>query len=449
MSTLSIQDVGKWLGIVLEDKRPLKHVHTDGRLCVPGSLYVALKGDRADGHQFLSQAAERGAIAAIVQEGYRGSDAGLILLPVKDPLEAFHALACEVLALRKPFVIGVTGSIGKTTVKEFIATLLATTYRVAKSPESYNGHTGLPLAILNADPAAQVLVLEMAMSHKNEMDRLVEIAQPDFAVITRVAPAHIGHFHSLEEIAIEKAKILSSPRLKFSCIHSRNTLYPFMRRAMQSTYSGEQADMFLTQEGEGWRLVNQKRKEHCVLQLPFSEVHLLENFLVAAMVAREMNVSWQEIQKRAHHLQPFKHRFEKIYLQEPRGAIIIDDSYNNNPVSLKTSLQNLPKPSLKGKVIAVLGEMRELGQVSKMAHEEIGLIALPIVECLLCYGIETRPLYEMFIRHHKEAYHFLEKNALLKLLKERLQEEDILLVKGANSNQLWEVIENLKECVSV
>jgi UDP-N-acetylmuramoyl-tripeptide--D-alanyl-D-alanine ligase len=445
MSILSIKEIGALFGAALQDERIVSTTYVDGRLCTPGGLYFALKGRQVDGHDFLAQAASLGAIGAVVQENYQGAEYGLGLIRVKNPLAALHTLAKHVIEMRKPLIIGVTGSIGKTTVKEFIASLLAVQYRVGKSPSSYNGQIGLPLTLINADPKAEVLVVEMGMSEKNEMDCLVDIAAPHYAVITRIAPAHIGNFSSLEEIAYEKAKLLRSRNLRIACVHSVNHHYAFIRKQEpQVTYSGTKADAFFIEEQGQWVLIDQKRKEKTIMQLPFTERHLMENFLVAALVAREMGVSYEVIAQTARQLKPFTHRFEKISLSYPPRAVIVDDSYNNNPVSLKTSLQNLPKPQ-GGKTIAVIGEMRELGNMSKMAHTEIGFVALPIVDCLICYGVEARPIYEVFIKHHKLAYHFLEKKEVLERLQEHLQEGDVALIKGANSNKLWELIAPVQE----
>lgn len=446
MVLMRIKEVSEFFGGVSEDLRVLSKAFVDGRLCEEGGLYFALKGGTTDGHAFLCQAAENGAIAAVVEREYIGDSFGLTLIKVKDPLEALQMLAKTFVEIRRPLIIGVTGSLGKTTVKEFITALLQGSYAVSKTPNSYNGQIGLPLTILNADPKAEVLVLEMGMSYKHEMDRLVEIASPAIAVITRIAPAHIGHFSSLDEIAQEKAKIMNSKHLQAVFTHEINRKYSCIKKKQpfkKITYGTSQADYFFQQEKEKLFLVSREAKE--CFDLPFSEMQLRENFLVAALVARYLDVSSEKIQERALALKPFTHRFEKTVLEAYDGAVIIDDSYNNNPISLKTSLQNLPQPQNRGKVIAILGEMRELGSLSKMAHEELGIVALPIVDVLMCYGEETKPLYEIFKKYGKKAMHSLDKEWLFKLLIENLQAGDVVLIKGANSNRLWEILDKVKE----
>jgi len=422
--------------------REVSGIAVDSRKCFSGALYVALRGEKTDGHLFLEQAAEKGAIAALVEVSFAGDTCGLTLIRVPSPLEALQHLAKIFLRRREVFVIGVTGSVGKTTVKEFIATLLSPFYAVDKSPDSYNGQIGVPLAILHADPRAKILVLEMGMSYKGEMDRLVDIASPHFSVVTRVAPAHLGHFASLEEIAHEKGRILGSSRLQRAFIHSRNTLYPDMKGV---SYGSASSDVYFCKKKNKWILVDKERNETCEITPPFSEAHLMENLLVAAKVAREMGVSYEKLLDPIKKLRPFTHRFEKIALEYPAGVILIDDSYNNNPIALKASLYNLPKPKRQGKKIAVLGEMRELGEASYRAHQELGLVALRAVDCLLCYGQEAKPLYEMFAKHNPHAHHFLDQEKLAAALEACLAEDDVVLLKGANSNKLWEIIEKLKK----
>lgn len=444
MVSMSITEVAKLLGKSLSDERKVLKAYVDGRLCEEGGLYFALKGAKNHGHDFLDQAAKRGAIAAVVEEDYKGDDHGLTLIRVKDSLASLQDLSKILLKQRNPFVIGITGSVGKTTVKEFLGTLLETSYRVSKTPNSYNGQIGLPLTILNANPEAEILILEMGISYRGEMSRLIDLALPQMAIMTQVAPAHIGNFSSLGQIAEEKSCILHSD-LQKAFIHEANQVYPFMQKEssfQKRIYGKGQVDWSFKQEGSQVSIVG-KRK--LMVSLPFSETHLVENFVIAALVAMELGVSEEIIQERAKHLKPFKHRFEKLVFKTHPKIVVVDDSYNNNPIALKTSLHNLPKPKEHCKTIAVLGEMRELGSLSKMAHEEAAITALPVVDVLVCYGPETQPIYEMFKKHNKEVYYTLDKGLISDLIMDRMKDGDVVFVKGANSNKLWEVLDQIQE----
>jgi UDP-N-acetylmuramoyl-tripeptide--D-alanyl-D-alanine ligase len=443
---MSLKTIGALLEKGIEDEREITEICVDGRLCKTGSLYVALKGKKSDGHLFLSQAKQQEAIAAIVEEEYQGEDFGLTLIRVKDPLQALHKMASSMIKTRKPLIIGITGSIGKTTVKEFIATLLETTYKVSKTPHSYNGQIGLPLTILNADPEAEVLVLEMGISQKQEMSTLVSIAAPHLAIMTRITPAHLGNFSSLEEIAEEKSQIFSKENLRQAFIHSANQKFSAIDKPspFKKVFYGSDIGDYVLKHSEGKvYFMDQQGNESVRFELPFTERHLVENFFIAALVAKHLHVRDEEIQERAYVLKPFKHRFEKFSLTSHPQTLVIDDSYNNNPIALKTSLQNLPKPQQTRKTIAVLGEMRELGLMSQMAHIEAALVALPIVDVLICYGEETKPLYEMFQRSEKPAYHSYDKEEVKKILLNHIEDGDVVLIKGANSNKLWEILESM------
>ena len=429
MTFFSIQEIASMLEIESQDRRVMSKVYVDSRLCQENGLYVALKGEKQDGHLFLEDAFNRGAIAALVQEGYRGPDFGLTLLRVKDPLEALQKLARIVVELRGPKMIGVTGSVGKTTIKEFIYTLLETTYKVDKTPDSYNGQIGLPLTILNAKDDAEVLVLEMGISYPGEMEKLIEIAPIELAVISHIAPVHIAHFSSVKHIALEKGKILASSNLKYAAIHMHAEAdLPKSQNEVREIYALD-ADIDLVR----------------VLQPPFIERHFLENFSAAVHIAKFLKVSDEVIRQRTKCLKPFKHRFEKHTFKTYKDTVLIDDTYNNNPTALKAALNSLPKPLGAGKTVAVLGEMRELGDLSKEAHENVAITALPILDILICFGEATKPLYEVFKKHGKIVYHTVDKQSVLEKVLHHLGEGDVLLCKGANFNRLWEVVEELQK----
>ncbi|MEI8299995.1 MAG: Mur ligase family protein [Chlamydiota bacterium] len=431
MAFFSIQEIADVLEIASQDRRVVSKVYVDSRLCKERGLYVALKGEKQDGHLFLEDAFNRGAIAALVQEDYRGFDFGLTLLRVKDPLGALQKLAKVVIKLRQPKMIGVTGSVGKTTIKEFVYNLLETTYKVDKTPDSYNGQIGLPLTILNAKQDAEVLVLEMGISYPGEMEKLIEIAPIEFAVVSHIAPVHIAHFSSVQHIALEKGKILSSPNLKYAAIHMHaEVALPKIQDRVIEVYATD-ADIDSVK----------------AFQPPFTERHFLENLSAAVHIAKFLKVPDEVIRERIKCLKPFKHRFEKHTFKTYKDTILIDDTYNNNPTALKAILKSLPKPLGEGKTLAVLGEMRELGDLSKEAHENVAITALPVLDILICFGEATKPLYDVFKAHGKIVYHTVDKQTALEKVLHHLGEGDVLLCKGANFNRLWEVVEDLQKAL--
>ncbi len=404
-------------------------VGIDSRKVAPGQLFFALKGERADAHDFLEEVASKGAAAAVVSEGYQGGDFGLKLLRVPDVLGSLQGLAKEVLAKRGTRVVGVTGSVGKTTTKEFIATILGGRYRVAKSPGNSNSQVGVPLSILNASGSEEILVLEMGMSGSGEIAKLVQIAPPEVALITKIGLAHSEFFPTgLEGIRNAKAEIFSNPLTRVGIAPKESGIVDKKSFALGDI----SADYSLC----GDRIFEDGKEVYGV-HLPFTASHLRENFLGAAAVARNMGMSWEEISERTQLLKVFPMRFER---QERGGITYINDAYNANPLSMRAALMNLPKPREGGRTIAVLGEMKELGPFSKPSHQEIGKLALLVADHLVCLGKECEPMVELFQHAGKPVDHFLEIEELRNHLVTVIKEGDVVLLKGSNSNGLWRLL---------
>lgn len=440
---LSVQQVAKRLGQDLVDGRALSLVAVDSRKCEKNALFLAIQGGKVDGHSFLKDAKEAGAIAAVVSLEYRGEDFGLALIKVEDPLLALQDLARSLVQDYALFIIAITGSVGKTTSKEFLYTLLKDRYKVSKTMQSYNGQIGLPLSILNAEEEAEMLILEMGISKPFEMDTLMDIAPPQIAIVGKIAEVHIGNFDSIEHLASEKAKIFNSKYLRLGFVHGNNEKFSCIQNNptfKKYTFGTESADYFMKSVNEHVEIIDRVKDEKISVSLPFTESHLQENFLAAAIVASYLNISWENIKKRAQLLKPFSHRFEKKMID---NVLYIDDTYNCNPLNLEVGLKNIPKKGKANKVIAVLGEMRELGNASKKAHQSIGEIALEYVDDLVCFGEETYPLYEAFYAKNKNAVHTLDKQIILDVLKEKVKPGDIVYLKGGNANKLWEVLDKI------
>ncbi|MEN9343841.1 MAG: putative UDP-N-acetylmuramoylalanyl-D-glutamyl-2,6-diaminopimelate--D-alanyl-D-alanine ligase [Chlamydiota bacterium] len=390
------------------------HFCQDSRLAQPGSLFFALKGGRVDGHSYLQEVANRGAIGAVVESFYQGPDYGLHLIRVDDVLGALQQLARQKCNREGYKIVGVTGSVGKTTTKEFIVTLLEEKYRVGKSAGNANSQVGLPLTLLNAKGNEEIFVLEMGMSEAGQIKKLVSIAPPDIAVVTKIAPCHALFFKDgLEGIARAKAEILT---------------------CAQVAILNDQVLQFKAFQHLGCRLVSYgKHIFHEVSAIPR---HLMENVEGAVAVALECGMTEQEIAVRLPLLKGCSKRFEKI---EKRGVVWINDAYNANPISMKGALSSLPKDL--GRKIAVFGSMKELGAYEESGHREVGEEARATVDLLFCLGQECGPMVEAFAEGGKPVEHFLEFEALQKRLFEMVRKGDVVLLKGANSHQLWRLCE--------
>ncbi|MBS0629784.1 MAG: UDP-N-acetylmuramoyl-tripeptide--D-alanyl-D-alanine ligase [Verrucomicrobia bacterium] len=439
MKNKPLKEIAHILNIRIEQSKPALQFAIDSRKIERQGVFFALPGAKADGHFFLKEVAEKGALGAIVSKHYSGPSFGLELIKVPDVFQALHTLAKTAFNERKEKVIGVTGSMGKTTSKEFVATLLAAKYRVAKSPDSYNSQLTLPLTLLNLEGEYDVLVLEMAMSNPGEIKTLVSIAPPDLALLTRIAPAGMTDFRGgLEAIAHAKAEIFSHPRTRFGVISCqaakfKQVLYgggvPKWIYGWKKDFEDPKMGDFIMEESGEDVVINDSPP----IALGFEARHLRENFLAAATVAKAMGLTWSEIRQQAPLLKPFKHRFEKI---ERDGITFIQDCYNANPESILAALKNLPKA--KGKTIGVLGAMPDLGDQSAHFHLQVGNVASEYLDRLLCIGEDAKNYAASFA---KDAKHFSQLAEIKKELFALAEPGDVVLIKGGNGFKLWQLLE--------
>ncbi len=416
----------------------------DSRAILPGDLFFAIKGQKVDGHCFLQQVKERGGIAAVVSEDYTGTDFGLFLIRVKDVSEALQLLAKEILTQRAPRIVAVTGSVGKTTTKDFIATLLEDRYRVGKTTGNFNSQLTLPICILNMRGDEEVLVLEMGMSQPGEIARLVAIAPPDISVVTKIGVAHIGAFIDGQDgIAREKGAIFSHDKTKWAIFDHDLTKFTQVYDAIKAkkvSFSLQEisADYVLS---VGDALIDERGVRAHRFDLPFKELHILHDFLAAATVARTLGLSWEDIHRKAMHLQVPKMRFEPF---EKNGILFINDAYNANPDSMRAALKAFCLLRKEGKKIAVLGSMKELGSFSQNFHEEVGRFAQQYVDTMLVYGKEAKALADAFGEAKKPVEHFLDKKALAERLKSLACPGDTVLFKASRSVELEKVLAHLE-----
>ncbi|MBF8263171.1 MAG: UDP-N-acetylmuramoyl-tripeptide--D-alanyl-D-alanine ligase [Parachlamydiales bacterium] len=443
MRGVLVRDIARHLGVFCESELQISGYQVDSRLVQPGELFFALKGEKNDGHDFLGEAAQKGAVGAIVSKGYPGSVGGLVLLGVEDVQGSLEQLARHSIEEKPAPILGVTGSVGKTTTKEFLATLLEGKFRVGKSPASYNSRVTFPLNLLNRTGDEQVLVLEMGMSMPGEIAKLVEIAAPDIAVLTKVALSHAMNFpDGLAGIARAKGEIFSQTKTKTAILDLECLQYPDMVSSIQAekvTFSTQDAaaDYFLS-FAEGRYRMDERGVRAFEFDLPFKAGHLLHNFTAAVAAARQMGMQWEEIERQIPRLHLPKMRFEQF---EKSGVWFINDAYNANPASMRAALENLPEPKEGGKRIAVLATMKELGSFSKEAHEEIGRLAQKRIDVLLCLGEEAAPLCETYRESMKPAELYYEHQTLAEKLNEIMRPGDVVLMKGSRSMQLEKLLE--------
>ncbi len=341
----------------------------DSRHIEPGDLFFAIKGEHFNGHSFIDQTFERSAVAAIASEMQPNPSCPVLI--VEDTIQALHDLARYARGRWNKPVIAVTGSAGKTSTKEIIASLLGTRFRTAKNPGNLNNHLGLPLALLRIPEAAEVAVVEMGMNHAGEIRALAEIARPRVGVVTNVGYAHIEFFSSIDEIAAAKRELIEAltpdgiavlnaddPRVaKFRHAHKGKVL----------TYGfSPEADLRAT------TLDNSAFEVNGVgFHTQLTGTHAISNILAGLAVAQVFDIPPPDLREAVARLLPGKMRGES-YVKN--GVTILDDSYNSNPEAARAMLDVLLAQSGRRK-IAVLGEMLELGHWAETLHRDLGRYA--------------------------------------------------------------------------
>lgn len=442
MKPIPFNALAKFLGLKHTSQALVLGAAIDSRKIKPGDLFFALPGNRVDGHVFLKEAVSKGAAGAVVSQTYSGDTFGLPLLIVPDVLLALQDLARKSLARRRSKVIAITGSLGKTTTKDFAATLLRTRYKVFANPLSYNSQSTVPLSILMADETEDYLILEMGMSHQGNINSLISIAPPDIALLTTLAVQHACNFpDGLAGIKREKASIFTHPKTELGILHhdiqDYDEVYATGACPKKSFSIGSShADYFLEMIPDGVRI--HTKGEHpfeMKLSLPI-HVHY-QNFLAAVALARSLEVPWPLIREAAPSIKLPAMRFEKV---EKEGILFINDAYNANPDAVKAALENLPKPQAGGKTIAVLGEMDALGMYTEGGHALVGETALHHADYLLCLGARCETMYAIWKKAGKPVELFYTRQDLEQALKSLAKAGDVVLLKGARSQALDQIL---------
>lgn len=443
MTKLTLQQVQSILEqkLILTDL-PISGVATDSRLVQKGHLFVALKGQKCDGHDFLRQVESREAVAAIVDKTASFPNVNIPLIRVDSPLQALQSLAKNQIAASGAKVVAVTGSLGKTMTKEFIFSLLSSKYKTMVTAGNQNSQVGLSLSILNGCTGdEEYLVLEMGMTEAGHIRRLVEIAPPDIALVTYIALMHAENFESLEAIAEAKKEIFSHPKTQVGIINFDSPCHELLSQSDLSTLTGysihsSKADIRMELSRETAKFFESSTS--VTLPLPsLPATHVYVNMLAACTVARSCGMNWEEIGRVLPSLKLPQRRLQCL---EKQGITFIDDSYNASEESLKAALTVLKKNGLKKRKIAVIGEMHGLGKYSQNCHKGVGEWALDCADLMVCLGKWCEPIVEVWEQAGLPVFWFLQFEELVEFLKKELKPEDRVLLKGANPNGLWRVL---------
>ena len=442
----------------------------DSRQIIPGGLFVAIPGERVDGHNYVTQAFQAGAVAALIEHEieepfnlvdarpghWYGQELHLqtpVCILVENTVQALQKIATfwrRKLSLR---VIGVTGSVGKSTTKEAIAQVLSQRYKTLKSLANLNNEIGLPLNVLRLTPGHQYAVLEMGFYVPGEITQLCEISLPQVGVLNNIGTVHAERAGSQETIAQGKGELVEALPPAPEGIAILNYDDPFIRPMNSRTHArvfyygmDPAADLWADSvEGlglEGIRLRLHHRKETLFVRVPMIGRHSVHTVLRAAAVGLVEGLTWDEI---VRGLQESQAQLRMVAVRAENGALILDDTYNASPESVLAALNLLEE--LKGRRIAVLGDMLELGQYERAGHEKVGARAAEVANVLVTFGVRAHLIAESARRSgmKKSAVHeFEEIDAMIAWLDKNLTGQDAVLVKGSNGLRMDRVVSALE-----
>ena len=446
MVEYTLQQICSWIDAKVDAKKgslealqPFSGIAVDTRYVQPGNLFFALAGQKTDGHRFLGEAAGKGATGAVVKRSFSEEAYGLHLLYVDDPLVALQTAAKRWLEKSSARIIAITGSLGKTSTKGFLFSLLQSKYKVATTSESKNSQVGLALAILNETEGDEdFLILEMGMSEKGHIQKLVEMAPPHLALITSIALVHAENFQEIIDIAKAKAEVFPHPNTECVIINCdtrcASQLLQMVHCKKESYSLQESATAKWKMKIEAERLVVTEDNRKVVLtKVDVVAEHMYRNLLGAISCARELGMSFEEIQVAMKGITLPEKRLQEV---EKKGVTFINDAYNAAEDSIKGALDAVRQKKCAGKKIAVLGHMRELGKFSDDCHKSVGEFALACVDQVISIGENAGPLVKVWQEAQRPVEWFLQFDELFCYLQDAISKGDLVLVKGARALEL-------------
>ena len=418
----------------------LASIATDSRKAQPGSLFAALPGERVDGHDFADTAVRLGAVALLVS---RRLDLPVPQLVVDDVLVALGRIAALMRSRLHPQVVGITGSNGKTTVKEMVAGILRIKGEVLATEGNYNNELGLPLTLFGLSERHRYAVLEMGASKPGDIAYLADIAQPDVGIVTNIGPAHLEGFGSVEGVARTKGEMFAGlPKNGCAVMNADEpwlTTWQELNQANRTITFGasQESDVRLDDSGDHPRILAADGEIELKLALPGR--HNLYNAAAATAAALALDIEMEIIRQGLERVEPVPGRLNVLHTRA--GWTVIDDSYNANPASLYSALQVLTGQS--GEPWLVLGDMKELGTDSPKMHREVGENARTMgVRRLFATGEMSEHTVDAFGRG---AEHFADKDELVATLRNEVKPGVNCLVKGSRSMGMESVVEAVLE----
>ena len=440
---------GRYCGSLEQGNREVMSIVTDSRQTEPGALFIAIPGERVDGHVFIEDVIAKGALAVMSER-----DLGQRPFPyiqVESSLQAVKDIAQFYLEQLQIPVVGITGSVGKTSTKEVIASVLSQKFRVLKTQGNFNNELGLPLTVFGLRPEHEMAVLEMGINQFGEMTRLAKIARPDTCVITNIGPCHLEYLGSRDGVFQAKTEVfpyikpggravLNGDDDKLSEVGSVNGSMPLFFG--MSSSADVWADMLENHGLEGMGCRIHMGEDSFFVRIPIPGKHMVYNALAAAAVGKCYGLNADEIRRGIESLEPVDGRLRMV---KTGTAAIIDDCYNANPVSMKASLEVLK--NTPGRKTAILGDMGELGSGQVQMHREVGAYAGTCgLDLCICVGSLSRHMAEAArdTNPHMEVIYLEQLEAVMEILPRLAEKGGTILVKASHFMEFHKVVHVLE-----
>jgi UDP-N-acetylmuramoyl-tripeptide--D-alanyl-D-alanine ligase len=415
-------------------------ISTDSRQCIEGDLYIAIKGENVDGNQFIREAKDAGAVAALIAKSDEIIN-DMQQIVVEDTVKTIGEVANT---WRKQFnipIIGITGSNGKTTTKDLIKHILDSNYDVHATKGNFNTSIGVPLTLLQMQKNHNISVIEMGANQPGDIKTLCQIVEPTDGLITNIAPAHLEGFGSIEIIAKEKSELYTHLINGTAFINkSDEWISTFTTNAKSKTYGCTtgcdfSADYYRESDGNIILIINANK-----INTNSQNIVFAKNILAASAVANSFKIDWNTIQEKVLSFTP---TYGRSVIAKYDKITVIDDTYNANYISTLAAIEHLSLYPTKGQRIFVFGDMAELGNSSKKFHEKIGEKCLENnLNAVFTVGIQTI-ITDNILETLKFHKHYETKEQLSKELINFIQDDDIILFKGSRSMEMEKIIQEV------
>ncbi|MDZ5502869.1 UDP-N-acetylmuramoyl-tripeptide--D-alanyl-D-alanine ligase [Enterococcus cecorum] len=445
---LTIKEIAQVLGISgIVDEREISSVEFDSRKIEKNDLFVPLPGTR-DGHDFVKAAKENGAIATLWQKEKANVPSDLVVLPVEDVTQAFQIVAQYYKQKIAPKTVAITGSNGKTTTKDMMASVLAQKYRTYKTQGNYNNDLGVPYTMLHMPDDTEVLILEMGMDHAGEIHFLSQLGQPDVAAITLIGEAHLENLGSRKNIAKAKMEIVDGLAQDGALFVPADE--PLLTDLI-APISQEVQTFGLGQGDLQAEIVNETSEStefeinDASFIIPVLGGYNVKNALIAYGIGRYFGLSMEQIKNGLAQVELTKNRTQ--WLQAKNGAKLLSDVYNANPTAMRLVLESFGRLTLPGRRIAVLADMLELGPDSSAMHASMAEAIVGFYDFVYLYGEQMQALANRLTELNVPHAYFIpaQRQAFLEQVQKEIQPTDSVILKGSNGMQLSELVALLTE----